>query len=629
MGLGSCTALGRIFCTLLVCAAYLVGTSIHNLSFSSNQGSDAKSIITIVATPSTQKQITTTAATTTPTSSPYHDKVEGTSINLSLLKSTQSEEGAQPAPPKQQKQQPEYLPLQPKQRPFDVKWVHDEDWFQNELNKGCCPFTSDLYNSRYAHMGNRCCLDRIKTTTTTTNTIPKTTTATTTTTTRHGKGYRLKKDDDDDDWIRPLRPIVVRGSESKDPETFDSTSVLWTFEHLLRVIQSTSSSTSQQRQRQQRRDDDYVLSILIQGDSIAEQHFLSLLCLAWSTGDMDVDLKLDHQNPGGPHLTGTLWSATLTVGASNATTTTPTTTTTDTHPKSDQDHHHQQQQQNDYDTIPQPKPKILIRHLRWDLPKIDPLEDPGVVYSDFDYIFLGGWHHGGTSNVAAVANFLTHVHDKQKHQQQPPQETTTPPLQYGEVSDVANDHETDTTTLTLASMDSSSSSVLLPVLVVVEALPDHFPGGSGFRPNRQYPLARVVETKNETSFIDGDYRNSTTAYCDTTNYRTSPLIDYDGIFHHLTKNIPINSENKTPTTVQTTSTNATIQFMDVAHLYYHRGDANIGLIPANTKIGILGRDCLHYCVSPGVLDGFAMKTLGHIITNLERGGETSDTREEE
>jgi len=42
-----------------------------------------------------------------------------------------------------------------------VRWVADQVWFDQEREKGCCPFAETLYGNRYKHIQNRCCTERL------------------------------------------------------------------------------------------------------------------------------------------------------------------------------------------------------------------------------------------------------------------------------------------------------------------------------------------------------------------------------------------------------------------------------------------------------------------------------------
>ena len=121
------------------------------------------------------------------------------------------------------------------------------------------------------------------------------------------------------------------------------------------------------------------LTILIQGDSLAEQHFLGMICYAWSKHSLPVELKRVSQQSD--HHPGTAWQATITIGK---------------HKKDGND--------------------ILftIQYLRWDVPVIAPKEN----YDAFDvpdFLFLGGWHHG-SNGKDSIANFVqrmrTHLDDR-------------------------------------------------------------------------------------------------------------------------------------------------------------------------------------------------------------------------
>jgi hypothetical protein len=53
--------------------------------------------------------------------------------------------------------------------------------------------------------------------------------------------------------------------------------------------------------------------------------------------------------------------------------------------------------------------------------------------------------------------------------------------------------------------------------------------------------------------------------------------------------------------------------LPLAKLYEGRGDAHIGDLSQPHRPG---RDCLHYCVAPGVLDGLARAILGRVAGTL-------------
>lgn len=103
-----------------------------------------------------------------------------------------------------------------------------------------------------------------------------------------------------------------------------------------------------------------------------------------------------------------------------------------------------------------------------------------------------------------------------------------------------------------------------PAIIVAEPMPNHFPGGA-YRFDQKYPNATIP------NFV-----------CDASNPQGDPDVDVHGI----------------PGT----------QLLSIRELYTHRGDAHIGPIPKGV-IGPQGRDCLHWCIAPGVLDALAKQTL--------------------
>lgn len=123
--------------------------------------------------------------------------------------------------------------------------------------------------------------------------------------------------------------------------------------------------------------------------------------------------------------------------------------------------------------------------------------------------------------------------------------------------------------------------------LVVEALPGHFPGGAyrgaagggGSRPGG-YPRAKAA------------LRN---ASCDDVANRSGgePRVN-ELIAKTIDTLVPENSG---------------MRVLRVEALYRGRGDAHVGPIPATVELGFQGRDCLHWCVAPGVLDAFALLTL--------------------
>jgi hypothetical protein len=295
-----------------------------------------------------------------------------------------------------------------------VEWVRDEAWFQQQSQRGCCPYAKAMYEGRYSKVQYRCCTSR----------------------------------------LHELEPLKAVGG-------FD-------FSHI------TTNST-----------------VLIQGDSLAEQHFLGMLCYAWATAEI-VDLHL-LSNPGDPMLLkqGTMWQARI-------------------------------------------GDRLTISFLRWNKPNLAPVD---IITPD--YLILGGWHHGGAT-FPTISKFLDQV---QAQRSKP--------------------------------------------TIVVEALPNHFPGGK-YSNRQEYPPAQIW--KNRTHFYSNE--ESSQAVCDTTNRRGDPDINTDLI------------------TLVQNRTN--VSLLRVNRLYQYRGDAHVGVIPKGT-IGPQGRDCLHFCLAPGVLDALAKETLAAIV----------------
>eukprot|EP00577_Skeletonema_sp_RCC1716_P022127 CAMPEP_0113380528 /NCGR_PEP_ID=MMETSP0013_2-20120614/4810_1 /TAXON_ID=2843 ORGANISM="Skeletonema costatum, Strain 1716" /NCGR_SAMPLE_ID=MMETSP0013_2 /ASSEMBLY_ACC=CAM_ASM_000158 /LENGTH=222 /DNA_ID=CAMNT_0000262881 /DNA_START=363 /DNA_END=1031 /DNA_ORIENTATION=- /assembly_acc=CAM_ASM_000158 len=117
------------------------------------------------------------------------------------------------------------------------------------------------------------------------------------------------------------------------------------------------------------------LTIFIQGDSLAEQHFLGMICYAWSANNLSVNLeRLSAQKDVAQ---GTVWQANITENDSS----------------------------------------FKIQYLRWNQPRYPPSARLGLASTetvDFnllakpDFIFLGGWHHG-FSDKDSVEQFLAQM----------------------------------------------------------------------------------------------------------------------------------------------------------------------------------------------------------------------------
>ena len=224
-------------------------------------------------------------------------------------------------------------------------------------------------------------------------------------------------------------------------------------------------------------------NVTIVGDSLAEQHFVAIVCYAWSAGvpmDGPHRLKQDHVvRTGLPD-----WRATI-GGALRLTF-------------------------KRQETIP----KTLDRD----------------VYAAPLFLIIGGFHHGHSG----LAEYIRAVAELRGVKQ----------------------------------------------TLVVEALPAHFPGGA-YRAHGIYPSTKSA------------LRN---AKCDNIAMRPGGEPAVNGLIAQTTDTL-FESKHSPMRTIQ------------VEKLYRHRGQAHIGPIPAAIIVGPRGRDCLHWCVAPGVLDALALLTL--------------------
>ena len=113
--------------------------------------------------------------------------------------------------------------------------------------------------------------------------------------------------------------------------------------------------------------------------------------------------------------------------------------------------------------------------------------------------------------------------------------------------------------------------------LIVEALPAHFPGG-WYRADALYPSTKSA------------LRN---AKCDDIAMRPGGHPAVNGLIAQTAQTIDTLFGPK----------HSPMRTIQVEKLYRHRGQAHIGPIPDR------GRDCLHWCVAPGVLDALALLTL--------------------
>jgi len=174
-----------------------------------------------------------------------------------------------------------------------VRWVQDKVWYEEQSQRGCCPYARQMYEFSYAHIGYRCCSERLH-------------------------------------EMQPLR--AVGGVD---------------YAQLLELSQNNNNKS---------------VSILLQGDSLAEQHFLGLLCFAWSSNitetiSMERLSEINDEKPYGKE-PGTMWKAQI-------------------------------------------GELLTIYFLRWDLPERAPPEFDRHIQSA-DYFIVSAWHHA----VVKIPSFL-------------------------------------------------------------------------------------------------------------------------------------------------------------------------------------------------------------------------------
>ncbi|KAL7538592.1 hypothetical protein ACHAWF_006142 [Thalassiosira exigua] len=236
-------------------------------------------------------------------------------------------------------------------------------------------------------------------------------------------------------------------------------------------------------------------TVLIQGDSLAEQHFLGMICSAWSHDDLTVDLRRLSDRTGQDE--GTAWRANVFVVDGRS---------------------------GERDRL-----LISIQYLRWNRPTAAPRASYDLLDVP-DCVVLGGWHHGG-ADAGSIERLVTRTRAEGTH-------------------------------------GRGGQRV-----VVVDALPSHFPGGK-YLASGEYPSAAGDDVCARTS-SEGDPPN--------VNEMLGPI-----------------AENR-----------ANVTLLRISRLYHRRGNAHVGLIPEET-VGPKGRDCLHWCIAPGVLDALTRMTLAAI-----------------
>eukprot|EP00548_Thalassiothrix_antarctica_P005317 CAMPEP_0194150210 /NCGR_PEP_ID=MMETSP0152-20130528/42070_1 /TAXON_ID=1049557 /ORGANISM="Thalassiothrix antarctica, Strain L6-D1" /LENGTH=436 /DNA_ID=CAMNT_0038852965 /DNA_START=46 /DNA_END=1356 /DNA_ORIENTATION=- len=341
-----------------------------------------------------------------------------------------------------------------------VEWVHDNAWFDTQVQKGCCPFAVQMYQHRYSDVEHRCC------------------------TTRAIEGK-----------IKPLRTVGGLDYSQIPPGK--------------------------------------KLTALIQGDSLGEQHFLGMICYAWYSDGLRVELK--HLEVGKYkefYGDGELWQADIFRSMHGDT-------------------------NNGRSTINEGKTDeqliVTIQYFRCNKPTVVNITEltninnknySGILRSP-DFYVLGGWHHGGIS----IPQFKKIVH----------QVVARPEAQQEESKPIIQ-----------------SSRVIL-----VDSLPSHFPGGNYINDDKLYPPA-----KGDNEEVYGNDK-----VCDKNSFKGNPNIN-----------------NELSAMVQN-QTNNSVLLLKVSKLYYRRGDAHAEV----NGFGSNKRDCLHWCIAPGVMDALTKMTLAAFL----------------
>lgn len=235
------------------------------------------------------------------------------------------------------------------------------------------------------------------------------------------------------------------------------------------------------------------ISILIQGDSLAEQHFIFMMCFAWSSGEKVHFRKIRREKD-------------IRAVAN----------------------------EEDLRSFGMYEAKIgslTITCIKWFpmtlVPTIN-IEEP-------DFMLVSAWHH---ENIDGTGGYYR--------------------KKIGEYFSQIKEKRSKPT-------------------IVVEALPGHFPGGS-WRADMNYPPVEIHYSKNQ--LIQKD------PVCNSINHNGTPNIN--SLLEEL-----VEKDEK-------------LFLLRVSNFLANRGDAHIGKIPQ-------GRDCLHYCVVPGIYDVIAKRTIAVIV----------------
>ncbi|KAL7557454.1 hypothetical protein ACA910_009270 [Epithemia clementina (nom. ined.)] len=218
-----------------------------------------------------------------------------------------------------------------------IEWKRDSQWFNNLAKRGCCPYAQKLYNQSYAYVGYRCCQDRL-------------------------------------DRIAPLRPVGGL-TYSKLMERFNNAA----------AAAATEGNNNNKNNNDNNTNETFVprpISILIQGDSLAEQHYLALLCHAWyETNVVDFDVTQERFGVDKNNRGVYIWNAV-----------------------------------NMY---------LNLTLMRWEWPSVS----DHVNYQEYDYVYVGGWHHGG-SDRKTIQKFLSKLDQRRKPTHNPTFAVQATPTHY-------------------------------------------------------------------------------------------------------------------------------------------------------------------------------------------------------
>ena len=293
-------------------------------------------------------------------------------------------------------------------------------------------------------------------------------------------------------------------------------------------------------------------SIYFVGDSLAEQHFLALACLAWATPGFELRL-ISHvvPDPSGSEASPSFERVVRAVVEPIGTTLLLT--------------------------------KVSAGVSSLALPVSPTSRHVTDAIATASFLVLGGWHHhvgGAQAGLAALIEKVTRIRNHRfvvpilfvSHVYPHNSNSASRPLACAFVHDPSSFEFT-----------RSNRSCRRPTLMV-ERLPTHFPGGQ-HRPDGAYPPSQHDHSE----------------LCERSSERSSR----DGAW-----NRHIANESRR-------HVHSGFRLLRVAQLYLSRGDAHVGIRPGTAATE---RDCLHWCVAPGVLDMLARVTLAECARYQLEGG---------